>query len=49
MHKGFMYYIVIVPPTGSIISLISNTAYETNRLVEYYTRLGCLVNAEGVN
>lgn len=46
-----MYYIIVTPPAinASVISLIAKTVYEAHCLVEYYTKLCCLVNIEGVN
>jgi len=38
-----MYYIIALPPEGRIITLIGRTLHETDKLVEYYTSLGCRV------
>lgn len=37
------YVIVVIPPKGRVISLSANEAYEADKLMEYYTELGCLV------
>ena len=44
-----MYYVIVIPPKGRIISLFSQDVYTTDKLVAYYTELGCQVTVQGIN
>lgn len=44
-----MYHIIVVPPEGSIISLIINKYDQAIYLIIYYTKLGCSVTSTDIN
>ena len=43
------YFVIVIPPKGRILSLLTRGVYETDKLVEYYSKLGCAVSVSATN